>query len=215
MKKLKYCQMCGMILQDGDEHFQIVTKDWTTKKKTTLYSACKPCADKIENLKFKMPSFRSRKKMPSYVTVNIRDVNTRKTRKVYDCLPTHIDYIKSLEVPADKLKIKYKDGGRLYTIYQVDKWMHLKRANLIEAMMLLYSYQTQDEKIARKTKYANSVGFNQADASFLTGMCRCYECDNSYQYTKRQYDAINKLMQKYVRQITFVVNTNNKILQGV
>ena len=216
-KGLVYCHMCGSILQ-RNENKQIVARDWATKKSKMLFDVCPQCAAKVENMKLPVARIKNRKRF-SFTSIIIRDVEPRKRKTVYDVLPNQLEYIKQLEVPLENLKLTYATGKRLYTNMQVKKWILLERANLIEAMYMLYNHQTEDEKAGRETKYANSVGFNKPDADFLSGMSRIYECakdDNRKpRYTVKQYKAIEKRVLKYIKQLTLYINAEGKILRGV
>lgn len=212
-KGFYYCHMCGSIIE-RDEVKQIISKDWTTGRKEKLFDVCPDCASKIEKLRLPPVNIKSRKKVKFY-SVAISDFATRRSHKVYDVLSNQLDYIKSLEVDLNKLKLTYKTGSRLYTEFQVKKWLLLKRSNLLEGMYLLYQHQTDDEKKSRETKYANSVGFNKPDADFLSGMSRMYEDRGAGVFTKRQLKTIENKLLKYTKQITLYVNAEGMILKGV
>ncbi len=216
MGKLFYCHMCGKILEKEEVH-NITIRDVETHKELKLYDTCKDCAKKVLNLKFKPEKLTpSQRKKPVFASIIIKRPFTKpsKEKLVYDVLPYQLEKIKALELDINELKLTYKSGARIYTEFQVQKWMDLDDKNLIEGMMMVYKHQTEDEKKSRETKYANSVGFNKPDASFMTGMGRIFEC-RGFDYTEAQLARIKKTMPKYARQVTLYVNAENKILEGV
>ena len=213
MKSFYYCQMCGTIL-NREEIKNIVSKSWLTGKREKLFSTCPSCAEKVAKMKFEPICFSSRKKVQFY-SITITDMVTRKSHKVYDILSEQLPAIKSLEVDVNKLKLTYKTGTRLYTEFQVKKWLQMNNSNLLEGLKLLYMHQTEDEQLSRSTKYANSVGFNKPDADFLTGMFRVYESRGAKAFSRKQIAAIKSKMLKYTKQLTLYINAEGLILKGV
>lgn len=211
---LIYCCMCGEILEE-DTVRHIVIKDRETKKSRKLFDVCKDCSNKVAYMKYPAKRFTpSMYKNISFTGIFIRDAYTKKMKLAYDVIPYQLEYLMSLEIPKDKIKLKYKDGKRLYSRFEVERWMNLSTDNLIYSMYLVYNRQTEDEKVRRDTKYANSVGFNKPDASFMTGMCRIYEC-KGIEYTEKQLARISHIMKKYINQVTLYINAEGKILKGV
>ena len=216
MRGLVYCHICGKILVSDNEIYQVVEQDPYTFKSKKLYDVCKECSEKLSvkefPLKRQTPSIR---KNPKFKSIILRQVKPRKEHIIYDVLPYQFDIIKSLEVNIDDLKLVYQDGKRVYTVNQIETWINKDYHNLIDAMTLLYKYQTDDEKKNRETKYANNVGFNKPDAAFMTGMCRIYEERGYDTYTDAQLATIKKCMKKYINQIMFYINSQNIILNGI
>ena len=220
MSKFYYCHVCGALLEKSEVK-QIIVRSWTTRKRNKLFDVCDKCANQIEHMVFKPVSFKKHNNI-SYYTVSIKDFETRKSHKVYDILEQQLNAIKDLEADINELRLVHKSGSRLYTEFQVKKWLCLRRSNLLEGMYLLYLHQTEDEQKNRETKYANSVGFNKPDAAFLTGMSRIYEervLKNNEPiqsvYTRKQFAAIKERILKYTKQLTLYVNAEGRKLIGV
>lgn len=78
-----------------------------------------------------------------------------------------------------------------------DRW-------LLRGLLALYKKQTNEEKAYRVTKEHNNVGFNAADADFLSGMARILVEGKTL--TNNQIAAVRKSMLKYSGQLTRIAN---------
>lgn len=72
--------------------------------------------------------------------------------------------------------------------------------DVLRALVLLYSLQTQDEKISHSTQHLNDVGFRASDAAFCTDIAQNI-LHKGYGVSQKQYDAIRKILPIYHRQI--------------
>lgn len=72
--------------------------------------------------------------------------------------------------------------------------------SVLEALALLYSLQTEEEKTAQVTIEDNSVGFNAVDAGFLTSVAEQMLFDGKGVSTK-QFSLVKLKLRKYQRQI--------------
>lgn len=70
---------------------------------------------------------------------------------------------------------------------------------VLQALLLLHSFQTDAEQIQKITAESNGVGFNMLDAAILTSIAE--QVINSRFITKKQYDLVNVLLRKYSGQI--------------
>ena len=77
---------------------------------------------------------------------------------------------------------------------------------LIKGLIRIYENQTDSEKQAYATMKDNGIGFNGADADFLTRMAKFY-LDRGY-LTGKQIDVVRKKMLKYSGQLTKIANEN-------
>jgi len=79
------------------------------------------------------------------------------------------------------------------------------RHTFARVIKLIWEKQTQDEKAIRDTRHRNNVGFNGADAQFLSSIL---ESSNKYGGTlshKQFYFAV-KRMRKYTGQLADILN---------
>jgi len=103
-------------------------------------------------------------------------------------------YATSLREQLDRLGIQeVPEDSPLKTLIKNDPgWM-------IGAVSRLYQFQEYDEQITGSTKYRNNVGFNGADAEFLTDILDRYNQRQSL--SLRQVRAATRAMIKYVGQL--------------
>lgn len=71
--------------------------------------------------------------------------------------------------------------------------------DVLNSLLLLYQFQTQDEKINDSTFHRNGVGFNSIDAPVLTSISK--QLLKRGTITQSQYDLICALLPKYTNQI--------------
>lgn len=86
-----------------------------------------------------------------------------------------------------------------------DEWV-------IGGLLVLYAKQTMSEQYDFETKYSNGVGFNNADASFMSRMAVWY--GNKGFFSNKQITAIRKTLIKYGNQMfdyNVIPKPNNKI----
>jgi hypothetical protein len=69
----------------------------------------------------------------------------------------------------------------------------------LRALMVVYSFQTVEERLQMVTKVENSVGFTGYDAEFLTGLVVQYKGSGSL--SSVQLKCLRKMMPKYWKQI--------------
>ena len=69
----------------------------------------------------------------------------------------------------------------------------------LRALMVVYSFQTDTEKIKEQTSVHNTVGFTGCDAEFLTSLAKQYERRGSL--SDKQMKILYKVMPKYWRQL--------------
>lgn len=100
-----------------------------------------------------------------------------------------------------KLKKKEFVGkdGRVWNEEELKNLLKLNEKAAVKAMMLIYDYQTNDEKNVEDTKYHNNVGFTGSDGKKLTGMSNFYK--NRGFLTEKQIKVILKRMPKYAGQV--------------
>ncbi len=79
--------------------------------------------------------------------------------------------------------------------------------NAVKAMLVLYQYQTLDEKKDGRTSHNNGVGFNGCDDAFLSSLCRQI-INQGRSLSAKQKACVVKMMHKYALQIAnHAINT--------
>jgi hypothetical protein len=67
------------------------------------------------------------------------------------------------------------------------------------ALLRLYSWQTEEEKVVEGTKVNNGLGFNGTDAPFLTSLAK--QLEEKGWLSAKQITIARKKLSKYSRQI--------------
>lgn len=73
-------------------------------------------------------------------------------------------------------------------------------------VVAIYHFQTDREQALEETTHQNGVGFNSADAPFLTSIA-CWYLKRDYLTTKQTYRARKQLL-KYSGQLAKIANAN-------
>lgn len=201
-----YCHICGNILEREDV-YRLVIRDHENNKRKTLYQICGKCLHNLQHRRFKLGFF-AKKELHLY-RLFAEPITGGKSTQLYDLMPAHLETVQNLEMKKEKLVLKTKDNKRIWTVFNVRDLIEKNDVEMLKLMSQLFEYQTDDEKKARCTKWQNAVGFNQADASFLTGMSEKYNKQGKTKdvFTDRQLYAIRKRMLKYSQQITIILNS--------
>lgn len=82
---------------------------------------------------------------------------------------------------------------------------------LKECILILYRLQTSHEKMVRSTDITNLVGFNKADAPFLSKLAENIQNSKNLigrAYTEDDLIIAREKMMKYSRQIANIFNAN-------
>ena len=75
---------------------------------------------------------------------------------------------------------------------------------LLKGVVAIYNLQTFEEQASGNTIKGNGVGFNSADAPFLTSIAEQILADKFL--TEKQINAVRKAMIKYSGQLTALAN---------
>lgn len=88
---------------------------------------------------------------------------------------------------------------------------------LARSIAALYNLQTQDERATKRTVKKNDLGFNSADAEFLTSLGEqawsAYRDTGKFLLTTAQLDAAREPMLKYAGQLADVANSCDDITE--
>lgn len=90
-------------------------------------------------------------------------------------------------------------NGKDYTQENIKDMLLTNDKAVIRGMLVIYEYQTEDEKDTEQTKHQNGMGFTGIDAFILTEFVKFYQ--NNGFLTKKQLDIVRKKMPKYAGQI--------------
>ena len=76
------------------------------------------------------------------------------------------------------------------------------------AILLIYSFQTFEERTYGHTETFNGVGFNRLDANILSSFAE--QLNKGYNLTEKQLNIARPKMQKYTGQIlNYIIKKNN------
>jgi len=87
-------------------------------------------------------------------------------------------------------------------VWTVDSLKELIRTNdnaVIRGMLKIYQYQTNDEQMAERTEYKNSVGFSGVDAEIMSSFVKWYQ--NKNYLSPKQMEIARKKMVRYAGQL--------------
>ena len=90
-------------------------------------------------------------------------------------------------------------NGKSWTQADVRDLLLSNKAAQLRALILLYSLQTNHEKMLGRTGEFNGVGFNKVDSEILSSFARGYE-SRGY-LSPKQYQILGKRIPKYAGQI--------------
>jgi hypothetical protein len=75
------------------------------------------------------------------------------------------------------------------------------------ALIAIYKYQTEDEKVVGETKHHNGVGFTGADANILSSFARKLMENERYILSPKQLEIAHKKLPKYAGQLVRIVRS--------
>lgn len=78
------------------------------------------------------------------------------------------------------------------------------------AVIAIYNHQTASEQDAQCTKISNNIGFNHADAPYLS-YCAKYAKDKRTYISGVHLVKCRKRVMKYWKQLLDIANSNNQI----
>jgi len=90
-------------------------------------------------------------------------------------------------------------NGKTYTQQDIQDMLKTNDKAVIRAMLVIYEYQTEDEKNSDETLHANGMGFSGADAFILTQFTKFYK-EHGF-LSGKQLEIARKKMPKYAKQI--------------
>jgi hypothetical protein len=77
---------------------------------------------------------------------------------------------------------------------------------VLNALVALYTQQTEDERVTRQTTHQNGIGFNSLDAPILSSIVDQLKRTNKV--SEKQYALVKELLPKYGRQIGLLQASN-------
>lgn len=93
---------------------------------------------------------------------------------------------------------------KVWTKSQITEKLKTSDKAVIRGLIVLYSYQTAEEKLLKGTKENNGVGFNAHDAEFMCSVAE--QIISTRKCTVKQLEAVRKGLMKYAGQLTRIAN---------
>lgn len=90
-------------------------------------------------------------------------------------------------------------NGEIWTLEKVRTVISTQDKAALHALMLIYSYQTPQEKMVGITTEDNGMGFNAFDSDILSSFADSYK--KYKQLTPKQMECLKKKIKKYGRQV--------------
>lgn len=76
---------------------------------------------------------------------------------------------------------------------------------ILKSLLIIYDFQTEDEKDAEQTKIYNNVGFSGVDGQLLSSFAK--QLENKFYLSPKQMNITRKKMRRYVNQIIRLINS--------
>ena len=110
----------------------------------------------------------------------------------------------------DKKKTKQVEvNGKLWDKEKLKDLLMRNDKAVIRALLLLYSFQTYEEKHYGHTGTKNNVGFNRLDANILSSFAE--QLNKGYRLSEKQIAIARPKLQKYVGQILNYMKKKNNL----
>lgn len=94
--------------------------------------------------------------------------------------------------------------GRIWTQDEIKHLLQTNRTMVLRSCVKLYERQTRDEQEQFETVEANGIGFNSADACFMSDIAK--QIIKGRKLSQKQFDITKKKIQKYSKQLTKIAN---------
>lgn len=99
---------------------------------------------------------------------------------------------------------------KTYTIDEIRSKITSNRRWTERAIVVLFEYQTADEKQSLQTVHTNKVGFNGMDAAFLSDLAK--RLKSGRHLTNDQLSAAQRMIGKYASQLIRIIEKKNEPL---
>ena len=102
--------------------------------------------------------------------------------------------------------------NKIFTKQDIKIWLQKSDEQLIKALIRLYEYQTESEKLSDTTVVKNGVGFNGTDALILSSMARfaieriARGTKSAQALSEKQIAIVRKKLPKYSGQLARIAN---------
>lgn len=96
---------------------------------------------------------------------------------------------------------------RKYTPVEIEQLISNSDNALYNALIALYQCQLDDEQARDRSIYKNRRGFAKPDAKMLSTMAKMLQDDGNLSFDNK-VSLRNKLVRRYVKQITRICNKN-------
>ena len=109
----------------------------------------------------------------------------------------------------DKKKTKVEVKGVLWDIPKLKDLLMRNNKAIERAVLLLYSFQTYEERTYGHTETNNGVGFNRLDANILSSFAE--QLNKGYHLSEKQIAIARPKILKYTRQIFKYMQKKNNL----
>lgn len=206
-----FCSCCGKEITDEYNRVVIRNKQGKSKDETIL-RLCEDDKKLVERIKL-IPQKNVRiRTLPQWYNVKLVhcEKGSKDVEKTLYMIPEwNLDQLYALS-KADRTKLRTVNGDIFYTKELVllktagDDELSIKF--LLKCLRLLYMKQTEDEKKEYKTKWHNNVGFQKADAKFLTIFAKITYDKSDDALSPKQLEIVRKRFKKYAEQAANLLN---------
>ena len=95
----------------------------------------------------------------------------------------------------------------MWTKEQIVTMLETNDRAVTRAVVAIYNRQTASEQESKTTKISNNIGFNHADAPYLS-YCAKYAQDRKVLLSGKHLDKCRKRVTKYWKQLLEIANEN-------
>lgn len=113
----------------------------------------------------------------------------------------------SLQFNAEYVEATIKNinkSDKIWTKNEIKSLLQTNDRFVLNSLLKLYDYQTEEEKINNETVVNNSAGFNSADANVLTRIAE--QCCEKHFISIPQIEYVRKKILKYSGQLAKIAN---------
>jgi hypothetical protein len=94
---------------------------------------------------------------------------------------------------------------KVWTKENIIELLETRRDAIERAILALYRLQTEDEQSSQETKHSNGVGFNGADARFMSSLVD-WMINKGRRLSFKQAEAAKNKLKKYANQLANIAN---------
>lgn len=123
--------------------------------------------------------------------------NTATIKRTTNSLQFNAEYVEATIKNINK-------SDKIWTKNEIKSLLQTNDRFVLNSLLKLYDYQTEEEKINNETVVNNSAGFNSADANVLTRIAE--QCCEKHFISIPQIEYVRKKILKYSEQLAKIAN---------